>query len=153
MTKNSSITYGFTIIEILVVVAIIGILVGVTVPTLSKYLPGVALNGSARTLTSDLRVSQERAVTEQKQYSITFYNLTAGVPYYKMISYTNGNPTVVRTVSFQASEVVALDQGITNNQIVFSPDGGPSSSGNINLSLGTNSKIVNVSPAGFIKIQ
>jgi type II secretion system protein H len=143
---------GFNLVEMLVVISIIGILSAALVPTLSQYLPGVQLNGSARVLSADLREAQERTVTEQKQYLIRF-NLTAAPKYYQLMRINNTTEENIRTVNLASSENVTLDPGISQNQITFSADGGPSSSGNITLSNTAGSKIVNVSPAGFIKIQ
>lgn len=143
---------AFTLVEMLVVIGIIGILTGIAVPTLSRYLPGIQLNGSARTLSSNLRDAQQNAVTEQKQYIIRF-NTTAVPPSYQMIKIDNSVETVIREVKLANLETMTLQNTITNNQIIFSSDGGPSSSGNITLTINSVNKVVNVSPAGFINIQ
>lgn len=168
---------ALTLIEALVVIAVISILAGTITPSLSRYLPGVQLNGTTRSLASDLRVAQERTVTEQKQYLIRFACSIsqAKVPdlifarakadiiggsvgssnctSYQMIRLDGGIEEIMRQINLPNGEVISLDATITQNQIMFSSDGGPSSNGNITLSNDTNSKVVNVSPAGFIKIQ
>jgi prepilin-type N-terminal cleavage/methylation domain-containing protein len=149
---------GFTLTEMIVVIAIIGILVGTFVPTMSHYLPGIQLNGSARTLASNLREAQERAVTEQKQYLIRFFPATSP-PSYQMIRIDNGNEEEIRSVnlpsdtSLTPDPTITLDPTTLKPQVIFSADGGPSSSGNITLGLGSVQKIINVSPAGFIAIK
>lgn len=143
---------GFTLVEMLVVIGIIGILTGVAVPVLSHYLPGIQLNGSARTLSSNLRDAQERAVTEQKQHLIRF-TVNTTPPYYQMYKIDGGTETEIRKVHLPDSETIALQNTISNNQIIFSSDGGSSSSGDITLTINGNNKIVNVSPSGFVKIQ
>lgn len=141
-----------TVIEMIVVISIIGILVGTTVPILSHYLPGIQLNGSARILSSNLREAQERAITEQKQYLIRFLPDTIP-PSYKLIRINNSVEEEIRTNSFASGTSLTLEDTISSNQIVFSADGGPSSSGDITISLNGVDKIINVSPAGFIKIN
>lgn len=143
---------GLTAIEMIVVISIIGILVGMIVPTLSKYLPGIQLNGSARTLTSNLREAQEKAVTEQNQHLIRFFPLISP-PAYRLIRIYQENEEIIREVTLPNGQTLTLDQTISNDQIIFSADGGPSSSGNITIGTDTITKIINVSPAGFIKIQ
>ncbi|OGD57134.1 hypothetical protein A2V71_01720 [Candidatus Berkelbacteria bacterium RBG_13_40_8] len=148
---------GITLVETLIVIAIIGIMLGVVTPSLSNYLPGIQLNGTTRTLTSYLREAQEKAITEQNQYVIRFFPTATPVNYQMIRIYYNSEELpeeeLIRTVSLPSKETLTLDPGISDNEIAFSPDGGPSSSGNITLGLNGAQKIINVSPAGFIKIQ
>lgn len=138
--------------ELIIVIAIMAILLSITVPSISQFLPGVRLNGTTRSLTANLREAQEKAITSQNQYLLRFFPDSLP-PAYQLIQIASSVETIIREESLPSGEALALDSSITNNQIVFSPDGGPSSSGNITLSLSGKSKIINVSPAGFIKIS
>lgn len=152
MTAKKVYKKGVTLIEMLITISIIGILVGVITPSISKYLPGISLNGAAKVLTSNLREAQEKTITEQKQYLIRFH--TDGAPdYYELIRINNSAEELQRTVVLKSGESLTLDNTIAGSQIVFSPDGGPSSSGDISISNATTTKIINVSPAGFIAIK
>lgn len=143
---------AITLLELLIVIAIIGIMAAAAVPVASHYIPGIQLSGSARTLSGNLREAQEKTVTEQKQHLIRFY--PTGTPaYYEMIRLNNSVEELQKRTDLPSSVSITLAPTITNNQIIFSADGGPSSSGDITLSINLSSKIVNVSPAGFIKIQ
>ena len=151
MSFKENMRHGITLIELLTVIAIIGILVGVAVPTLSHYLPGIQLNGSARTLSSNLREAQERAVTEQKSYSIHFTTDATPV-YYQMIKIDGAEE--IHKINLANNETVTLADTISDNEIIFSSDGSPTSSyGDITLRLNDVEKVINVSHAGFIKIQ
>ena len=143
---------GLTAIEMIVVISIIGIMAGMIVPTISKYLPGIQLNGSAREITDNLREAQERTVTEQNQHLVRFFP-TASPAYFKLIRIVNSNEELMRQVNLPTSQTLTLDETIADNQIIFSPDGGPSSSGNITIDNDTSNKIINISPAGFISIH
>lgn len=143
---------AFNLIEVMVVIGIMSILAAALVPTLGNYLPGIQLNGSARTLASDLRLAQEKTVTEQNQYALIF-DLSSSPKNYKLVKFGELNEPALKEVDFASNENVTLDSTISDNRIVFSADGGPSSSGNIVLSNNAGSKTINISPAGFIKIQ
>lgn len=143
---------GFTMVEMIVVLSVITILVAALVPTLSRSLPGIRLSGSSRNLVGDLRAMQEKAITEQNQHLIRFFP-AAAPPNYQLIRIYNSTEEIQRTVQLSNDESISLAATITANQIVFSPDGGPSSSGDITLAVGTSQKIINVSPAGYIKIR
>lgn len=143
--------WGVTLIELLTVVAIIGILTAVGAPTVAHFLPGIQLNGSARVLSANLREAQERTITEQKPHLIRFS--TTSPFYYELIRIDDGDEELIKKINLASSITISLQPSITNNQIVFSTDGGPSSNGQITLTINGASKIVSVSPAGFIKIE
>lgn len=151
---------AFTAIEMIVVLGVVAILVAALVPTISQYLPGVQLSGSTRTLTGDLREAQEKAVTEQDQYLIRFIQLE-NPPIYEMVKITREiDPETqepieekIREEQLPGNIKLTLEPSPADNQIAFSPDGGPSSSTTITLSLNGSDKKINVSHAGFIKIE
>lgn len=143
-------TKGYSLVEMVIVLAIMAILTGILIPVLSQYLPGVQLNGSARDITADLRDAEQRAITEQDQYILRFQ---ISPPSYQVIHKKNNTEEVIRAKTLPSNISLTLDPFITSNQIIFSPDGGPSASGNITLGLNNVTKIINVSPAGFIKIN
>lgn len=145
---------GLTAIEMIVVISIIGILAGTIVPTISKYLPGIQLNGSIRTLASNLRQAQELTVAEQNKHLIKFSPTDSPVKTkYQLIRIYNSKEEIIKEIVLPSTITITLDEKILDSQIAFSSDGGPSSSGNITLSNGSNQKVVNVSTAGFIKVQ
>lgn len=158
----AKIKFGFTAIELVVVLAIIGILATVSVPVISQFLPGIRLTGTTRTLTGDLREAQERAVTSQNQNLVRFF-LGETPPKYQLVQVENSVEAIIREEQLPSGESLALAETIGTctslpavpncRQIIFSPDGGPSSAGDITISLGGKSKVINVSPAGFIKLN
>ena len=55
---------GFTLVEVLVVLAVAGLMLAVTPPMLSGALPGLELKGAARRTASALRLTRELAIAE-----------------------------------------------------------------------------------------
>lgn len=63
---------GFSLIELLVVLVIMGIALGLTLG-LSRYgLTGLHLKGSARDIVTTLRYARERSVAQQAMYKVVF---------------------------------------------------------------------------------
>jgi prepilin-type N-terminal cleavage/methylation domain-containing protein len=63
---------GFTLLEILIVIAAIGMLSAVAIPTYSQQLPKYRLNGAARHVMADLFVARQRAVSQMHNVRVLF---------------------------------------------------------------------------------
>lgn len=75
---------GFTLAELLVIIAIIGVLVAVSVPTFSVWLPNYQLKGAATDLYSSLQSVKMEAIRANGEYAAVFdpdngsYQLVSG---------------------------------------------------------------------------
>jgi len=143
---------AFTALELIMAIFVLVIIIAVSVPLINHYLPGIRLSGSSRLLVSNIREVQERAISEQNQFMIRFYPNSSPAEY-QLIRIIGLTQEVLREEILSTSETLTLAETISDDQITFSPDGGPSSSGNITLSVNGISKTINVSPAGFIKLE
>lgn len=63
---------GFTLIELLIVVAIIAILGVMTIPGWFRQMESWKLDAAAEQIQSHIRLAQERAISEQKNYGVGF---------------------------------------------------------------------------------
>jgi len=64
--------YGFTLLEALIVIAIIGITAVIATPSIIAMLRNIRVNGAAKNLMSELMLAKFRAISENNKYIVTF---------------------------------------------------------------------------------
>jgi prepilin-type N-terminal cleavage/methylation domain-containing protein len=129
---------GFTVIELAVTLAVIGILVKIALPNFLVWLPVLKLSGAARQIATDLQLAREQAIATNASKTVTF-NTSAG-------SYTFGS---------ESRSVPSLFPGImisAASSPTFTPRG-TANSVTITLSDGTNQKLVCVKTMGRVVVR
>jgi prepilin-type N-terminal cleavage/methylation domain-containing protein len=64
--------FGFTLLELIIALAIVSILAGIAIPTWSTLIPTYSLNVAARQVQSELHKTKSRAVAENTHFRIVF---------------------------------------------------------------------------------
>ena len=141
---------GFTLLEVLIVIAILGIMASISFAFFKTFSPALKLSSSTRDLATDLRYTQQLAVTEQVNYGVSF-SLTTNE--YRIIKYGATAQEILRKslpdgISFQ--EII----GFANKEAIFNPYGAVQQAGDIFL-INTENKMktIRVRPSGFVKIK
>jgi prepilin-type N-terminal cleavage/methylation domain-containing protein len=130
---------GFTVIEVLVVLAVASVLFGIAIPSFLAWLPGLRLSSAARQVATDLQLARMKAISENTSYTVTF------------------DPTTVSyTFTGQSRDIDELYPGITlalsGGNPTFTPRG-TANTVTITLSNGAQRKLVCVTSVGRINIR
>jgi type IV fimbrial biogenesis protein FimT len=144
---------GFSMLELMITLAIIAIMSGVALPNFLAYIPKSRLNGAARMVMVDLMSARMKAVKSNKRTQVHFI----GGNQYRINDDADGNGTVdnpegdaiLRDVQDNYPDVSLS----ANNDPVFFPRGTASPTMSVDLSNGSGSKTVTISIAGRVKIS
>ena len=63
---------GFTLVEMLVILAIISMLMGITIPFTAGFGKGLRIKTSARAILGTLRLARSSAITQRDKYAVVF---------------------------------------------------------------------------------
>src|SRR5206468_7818951 len=63
---------GFTLLELLVVLLLIGLLTALVFPSIGRGMGALGLKTSSRDIVATLRLARSKAITEQKIYWVSF---------------------------------------------------------------------------------
>ncbi len=154
---------GYSLIEIIVVIAIGGALALVAWPRVSRIAPRYRLDGAARTVAAELQRARGRAIAEGKCSTVSF---ASGPPSYQVGVATSASPCPTGSGSFtlETSKIVedtgtiavedATSPGSNPPNPIFNPRGGTEVVSSIRLSnvLG-DARLVVVNAAGRVLIQ
>src|SRR5437868_7111065 len=101
---------GFSFIETMAAIVIVGILAAIAMPHFTRLLPGIRLSSAARQIATDLQLARMRAIAQHANQTVAFNTTTATYTFgadtrnlsqiYPGTTITNlsaGNPTFTTT--------------------------------------------------------
>jgi prepilin-type N-terminal cleavage/methylation domain-containing protein len=131
---------GFTLIELIIVMGIMGILATIAAPSFQNYIRNQNLKTAARGITSDFFATREKALSENVRYRITFdqasnsYTIAGGT--------AAGAPYVDQQTKLMTSYASYIK--VDADQVVFFKTRGTVTACNFTISNTNNGSVANI---------
>ncbi len=109
---NSS---GFTLIELMVTIAVMAIIVSIAAPSVSTQLANQRVKSTAATLESALKEAKVESLIRRQNITLTYNNNTTNVG---TINITDDNSNQVATYQYDAKSIIKVG----STSIAFSPN-------------------------------
>ena len=153
MTSKSQLgPYGFTLMELMIVLGIMSIVLMLTNMWLSTQLPHWRLNGAVRQVMSDLVAAKMNAVVERNRQRVFFQDNR----HYVILDDKNNNGKIDSGEHQEARDIQADYQDVTmtaSNNPSFLPRGTASNLASITLTNSAGSRKITVSITGRVKVK
>jgi len=131
---------GVSVLELIVSLAIAGVLTLMALPYLQRYMALRDMRQTARLLGVDLRLTQQYAVTQNQTFRLQY---TAASAQYTLLR--TSDATVLKVVAVPST--VTITTTFPSNSTDFGSTGAPVQTGTFCLTEGTSNMKVDVQPA------
>jgi prepilin-type N-terminal cleavage/methylation domain-containing protein len=138
---------GFTLLEVLVVIAIVGIVSAIAIPNYISWLPDMRMKSAVRDLKSDMNAAKLRAIRENAVVTVDFTNN-------KSYDIIDAGGTKLKSVTLPAG--VTMPEVFFNaaTQFSFNSSGMPNFEGHVYMTNTKNNfRGISLSMVGTAKIQ
>lgn len=148
---------GFTLIEMMIIIAIMAIFAGIAIPNYLVWLPKHRLNGAARQVRGDLMWARMQAVSQNNEFKV-FFDLDSNDHEYTILDDDNNDGNIDVGEWTQTKDIQSEYSNVTFSNVTADPifrPRGTASGATITLSNPAVSAPVNIAIAmtGRVKIE
>lgn len=148
-TLKTGIQNGFSLIELIVVVAILAVIAGVTIPVYTGMKPSIRLSGATSQVMGDLMWARMQAVSQNNEYKIFFLDDRR----YQILDDDNGNGNIDSDESTITKDIQEKYYDVTYTSTanpIFHPRGNAAPAASITLMNSHGTKTVTIAITGRV---
>ncbi|OGP56725.1 MAG: hypothetical protein A2V65_07870 [Deltaproteobacteria bacterium RBG_13_49_15] len=153
---------GFTAVELVVVIAVIGILAAVSIPGFISWRSNAKLRGTTNNLKADLEMAKLKAIRENDFVAILF--AAGGNGYTVFIDNgagggiagdwtPNGTEQILKNIQLPAGVTITIPTTFAGNQTRFNGRGIPGNLGSVSIVGQTGNRQITINSLGRIRVQ
>ena len=155
--KRKKDSNGFTLIELIISVVVLGVIVAMAAPQFDSIVPRLKFKSASRDLVSDMRLIRSLAIAQRAQYGINFTNcFVEGFEEDSPDNYIvfkdkinlpaltfDAGDSVIKTVNIDPNLSIP-SCSFTSYTIIFKPDGSASSTGTVSVRFNQRNELANI---------
>lgn len=135
--------------ELLVALGVIILISLISMPLLINYQKTSKLRSEARVLATNLRLTQQLAITEQTVYQLKLFTLTDS---YQIVNSETSD--IIKDITFDSEVSIDAITGVTDDTVQFNPTGAALETGTIYLANTKNEiSTIEIKPSGYVQIS
>ena len=113
--------HGFTIIEKLIAISIVGIIILIAAPNLRTLAPNYSMKGAVRTVSSDIQFCRVQAVAMSSQCRILFASGTSSGTSYQLQYYNSTTSSWINISGVEVRDFGTSSNPFYYNGVTFTP--------------------------------
>lgn len=121
---------GLTLVELMVVMAIVGILSAVAIPLVLSWLPDIRLKGAARDLYGIVMKTKGEAIKRGGDCTLVFGQVIGGTTF-AYVLFEDNNATPGRNSDYDTGEPIIVRQELWPQNVILGANGASLGAGNI----------------------
>lgn len=144
---------GFTLVELVLVVMVLGVMAGIAAPRFQTAMTGVHLEATAKRLAADLRRAQAVAMSQSTSVLVSIDPATET---YSCAALTdldrNGSTLTVNVAQREYGVQIASSSFGAGTDVAFDFRGEPVDAGSVTISAGSLTAVVSVNSVGLVEV-
>lgn len=149
-SKSTAMRKAYTLVELLVTISVLALLAAFVVPSYMLIMSQAQLNTAVSEVSNLLRYNEQKTVTEQKTYGLTFSAGSGTIPIF--IKNVDNSKTAQPTYTLPVNIVLGAVNFSGSSDVLFTNSGAPNVSGSFVLTdtVRNKSRLLTVKPSGEI---